>query len=121
VKPALAVDWDGTLVTDAWPEMGKWLPGARQALHRLVTDYEVYIWSCRTANAEKDDWDTPRPEEAEREVASIRHMLDDAGLQEVHIWQRDFKPPAVAYIDNKAVHFDGHWGPTLRALRKVVG
>lgn len=122
MKPVLAVDWDGTCVESVYPAEGDWLPGASKALRKLIQSYTVYIFTCRTAPYAFRDWHTPvTNEQVLRETAYIRRMLDDAGLHEVEIWDREFKIPAVAYIDDKGIPFDGSWSRAVRTLRKKVG
>ena len=45
----LAIDFDGTIVEDQFPEVGKMIPGASEAINQLYADgYTIIIWSCRT-------------------------------------------------------------------------
>lgn len=98
----VVVDWDGTCVTAAWPEMGDWLPGARPALHKLLEwGYEVVIFSARFAPVSVHE-DEANPL-LDGDVVRIRAMLDEAGLQEVDLWFKPWKPGAVAYLDDKGV------------------
>lgn len=123
VKPRVAVDWDGTCVPSAWPEQpDTWLPGAKKALRALQElGYEIVIYSCRVApwdfpSASDPDDDVPRNvDETSNEVAYIEQMLDDAGI-EAEVWMRNYKPPAVLYIDDRAHHFDGDWKKAVKAV-----
>lgn len=118
MKPILAVDWDGTCVEHVWPDEGDWLPGAVDALHSLTDLYEIHVFSCRVAPFEFLQPDTPRPEEdTEREIAYIRRMLDEVYLQEVQIWTRPFKIPAVAYVDDRGIRFNNNWEEVVGWLR----
>lgn len=123
MKPVLAVDWDGTCVEDKWPLEGEWLPNAVSALHELSRVFQVYIFTCRTAPYQYDEtsqWNVLLPEEAvQRELSYIHGMLDNAGLNEVHVWERDFKIPAVAYIDNKGIRFENNWQDIVNQLTGV--
>lgn len=124
-KPIIAVDWDGTCVEQVWPKQGKWLPGAVRALERLTLDYTVYIWSTRIVGVSYYDWSKPlQAETVNKEIAYIRRMLDKAGLDEVEVFvsypgDRPGKLSAVAYIDDKAVRFEGNWPKTLRQLKRL--
>lgn len=111
----IAVDWDGTLVTEEWPEMGEWLPGAVDALKRLAEVYdEVVIFTCRVAPFETDE-ETPR--DNGDQVFAICAMLEKAGIpRNVIVWTRPFKPPAEFYVDDKAVPFHGDWKETLNRI-----
>ena len=118
-KPVYAVDWDGTCVEDGlWPDMGRWLPGAVEALADLAEQGEVIIWSCRTAPVNPDG--TKRTGRAIlSDCNQIRRMLDAEGLREVDIHLHPWKPNAAFYIYNKALRFMEHfgWGTTLLAMR----
>jgi hypothetical protein len=124
-KPVIAVDWDGTCVESVWPKKGDWLPGAKKALKRLTRDYTVNIWTTRIVGVNFFNLNEVLPRElVEKEIAYIRGMLDDAGLQEVEIFETyphgvPGKLGAVAYIDDKAVRFDGNWPRTLRQLNRL--
>ena len=55
----LAVDFDGTIVKDEYPGIGKALPGAIQAINELYDDgYCIIINSCRARDKEDEmiDW-----------------------------------------------------------------
>ena len=49
-KLVLAIDFDGTIVTDAYPNIGELLPFAKQCINDLYEKYkcEIIIWTCRT-------------------------------------------------------------------------
>lgn len=123
VKPRVAVDWDGTCVEGVWPDEGRWLPGAKKALRALdELGYQIVIYSCRVApwafpSAATPSEDVPRdPTETAREIAYIERMLEEAGLEHVEVWTRDYKPPAILYVDDRAYHFDGDWKKAVKAV-----
>lgn len=123
----IAVDWDGTCVKNVWPKQGDWLPGAKKALKELLKTYQVYIWSVRIVGVSYQDWNVtiPRPQVL-GEISYIRRMLDEAGLEEVKIFEsypgmHPGKISAVAYIDDKALRFEGNWPRTLRQLKRIGG
>jgi hypothetical protein len=101
----LCVDWDGTCVRTAWPDMGEWLPGAIQALTKLSHHYTLVVYSARMA-AVWPDGSERRADEIATQAQLIRSMLDGAGLTMVRLHPAAAgKPHAVAYIDNKALRF----------------
>lgn len=108
-----AVDWDGTCVEAVWPELGDWLPGAVDGLRRLDAIGKVVIHTCRVAPWEFDarsEWRLWRdPRETQSEIDGVRRMLDEQGLGHIEVWTRDFKPPALVYIDDRGYRFDGDW------------
>lgn len=111
----LVIDWDGTLVPDAWPEKpSEWLPGARESLDRFLSaGCHVRIHSCRTHSKGVDERGVN--EDRLASIDYIRGMLDGAGFQAVEIIL-DNKPGADWYIDNKAMRFDGNWGRIARTV-----
>lgn len=45
----LAIDFDGTIVEDQYPEIGKLVEGAKEVINRLHGEgYTIIIWTCRT-------------------------------------------------------------------------
>lgn len=50
----IAIDFDGTCVTRAFPDVGRDVPGAVDSLHRLVADgHQLILWTSRSENALK--------------------------------------------------------------------
>jgi hypothetical protein len=126
-KNAIAVDWDGTCVEEVWPERGEWLAGAREALGLLADTFDVYIWSTRIVNREYEDWHRVRPDGvAQSEIDYIRTMLDRADLQDVHIFESypDHgvgKISVKAYVDDKAIRYEGDWNVTYMQILAECG
>ncbi len=46
----IAVDFDGTVVEDAYPEIGKPKPFALETLKKLSHDHQIILWTCRTGS-----------------------------------------------------------------------
>ena len=45
----VAIDFDGTIVKDRFPEIGEMIPGAKENINRLYFEgYTIIIWTCRT-------------------------------------------------------------------------
>jgi len=90
----IAVDYDGTICSDNYPDVGDFLPGAVETLKSLAAEgHELVLWTCR------------RGEPAQR---AYRHCLD-AGIPfkymnegmyegELHQYKKLF---ADMYIDNR--------------------
>lgn len=125
MKPTISVDWDGTLVPSRWPERPlEWLPGALDALWTLQTFARVVIHTCRIAPVDPSEQVTFSPEKVAIEVNYIRGMLDEAGLTMVEIHQKPWKPSAVAYVDDRGVHYSGRkdaWKHLVPKLAVMCG
>lgn len=113
----LAIDWDGTCVENAYPEMGDWLLGAPEALTKLSEDWELVIFSCRVANFMTDE---VTPIDGNIEADKIRAMLKSIDLPQVEVWTKPYKPPAFAYIDDRGLYFTT-WEDTLVEIRRRLG
>jgi hypothetical protein len=103
----ICVDFDGTITDykDGWishEEIGentRPLDGAFAGIRSLVSDYTVVIWSVR-GNTEGG------------RVAMERWLVDQ-GLELEVVSKLHFlpgKPPAIAFIDDRSIAFQGHWG-----------
>lgn len=47
----IAIDFDGTIVQNDFPRIGKLLPGAAECIERLYNDgHYIIIWTCRCAD-----------------------------------------------------------------------
>ena len=92
---AVCVDWDGTLWRD-----GDWLPGGLVALAQFQHDGLRVV--VHTARASYDEG-----------AAEVRRQLELVGLAAVEVVA---KPDAVAYVDDRAVVFDGDWYRALAAV-----
>jgi hypothetical protein len=102
MKPTIAVDFDGVLNTyTGWKgedELFQPRPGAREFLEALAAGFTVVIHSTRAA-------------------AKIREWLSVHGMADF-VWEvTNRKVPAVAYIDDRAVRFDGDYAAALEALK----
>ncbi len=104
----VVVDFDGTCVTMAWPEMGSWLTGAVDALHTLSDQgYHLVVDSARLSRYDPHTGERRTPQEVLDTYTAMRALFDDAGLRFVQIWMAAGKPGAVAYIDDRAIFFPG--------------
>ena len=108
--PSVVIDFDDTLVGyRKFPE-GEWIPGALDALRALRRRrYTIVIHSAR-ANFEGG-------------YEQIRDKLATAGFKEssrLKIHTNGPKPLGVAYVDDRAVAFDGDWPGALRKVRALA-
>jgi Domain of unknown function (DUF6378) len=116
-----AVDWDGTCVEDVWPGMGDWLPGAVEALRELDSIGEVVIHTVRVAPLSYMEAGWRHHKETREAIQEIEKMLEAEGLGHIEVWTRPYKPPAVVYIDDKAMTFRGNWPETVYRAQMKLG
>jgi ribonucleotide monophosphatase NagD (HAD superfamily) len=83
-KPRLCVDFDGTIFDGIHI-----FPGCIEALTELRKTYSLAIFSARLTDAER---------------RQMKNILDMNGVPYDEILER--KPDAVAYLDDKGIHFD---------------
>ena len=106
-KKHVAIDWDGTLVEHKWPEMGEWLPGAVDFVKALQKrGFKVVIHSCRAGYLKGN--------------TEIRERLNAAGLKDVTLHTEPGKPLAVAYVDDRGVHFGGDFDAALKQILELA-
>lgn len=109
----IAVDFDGTLCEDAYPEIGAVKPGAVEALRQLrAAGFFILIWSCRTCS-----WDAHlypsdpdlHPYDREPVQAMVAWLeANQIPFDAIDDGQRG-KPNAAFYIDDKGVRFNNNW------------
>ena len=98
-KPTVVFDFDGVIhsYTSGWKGIAEIpdppVPGIREAIAELrQLGYRVVVVSTRCSAAEG--------------MGAVRRYLRDNGI-EVDSVQME-KPPALCYIDDRAIRFDGH-------------
>jgi len=128
----VALDLDGTLVEPEWPAIGRWLPGAVEAVHELLAaGHTCYIFSSRVSPYWLDGSER-NPAEVEQMIREVRERRDAAGLHAVDIFTGVGKPQWDILVDDKCQRFNGRWKSTLpqvlmrvdrnaEALRRLVG
>lgn len=99
--PIVAVDFDGVLnrYTGWKGENILFEPqsGVKYFLKKLCEDYDVVIFTCR--NTEK-----------------VKEWLKEHGLDRYVHGVTENKPKAVAYIDDRAINYDGNYNKVLKQL-----
>lgn len=119
-KPSIVIDLDGTLLENTWPQLGKWQSGAVEALHELVKHAHVIINTCRIAPMQPDGKTWRPPAHVHMEINRIRELLDAENLYTIEIWTKAWKPPGVAYIDDRAVRYAGRKGSWKALLPTLI-
>lgn len=109
------VDWDGVVCEAVWPEWGNLIPGAVEGLKTLARHGRVRIHSSRL-NPYKFGFDGVELRDSrtvEQDIAIMRAILDEAGLDNIEIHTTHGKPTGHYYIDDRAVEFKGSWEEVL--------
>lgn len=109
----LAVDFDDTIsVNNQWPKAGPPIKGVRDALTRLIPNYEIVIYTCRlNLNTENRSFHVTEIEQF-MEKHQLPYDRIDMGLEgKIHA---DF------YVDNRAIAFENNWDEISEALDKAL-
>lgn len=98
MKPRVCVDFDGVLNNYRYfdkDNLFKPRPGAKEFLERLSQDYIVIIFTAR-------------------DTSKVKEWLDLYEFKYDKV--TNVKEGAMAYIDDRAIHFDGNYKRTLHTL-----
>lgn len=106
----IAVDFDGTVVTNKYPSIGQLLPHAKRVLHRLKqSGHDLILWTCRCDNAFKEAvaWckEQGLPFDLYNDVTE--GTIELYGLPEPAKELRFYKVFADVYIDDKSLEWYG--------------
>lgn len=100
-------DLDGTILTNAWPELGEFQPGAVESLKRLHELGIVQtVFSARLSPYDPFTSELRDPAFVAAEVQRVRAKLDEAGLTFLKIWTLPGKPGATIYTDDRAERYN---------------
>lgn len=115
-EPWVCVDFDDTLAQkdpDGEHLLDSVDPveGAQAALKQMIgKGWRVTIFTARAHFADKDPEWKPK----------VEKWLHKHDIPYSEIWSGP-KPPADAFIDNAAIHFDGDWGEALQGAEAMIG
>lgn len=107
-KKTIVFDFDGVIhkYSKGWQGIDNIydepVEGIKEVIEELRKDYEVVIVSTRTANKDGE--------------TAIKQWLDKYGIV-VDGVQKE-KPPAVMYIDDRAINFNGNCKTLMRDIKK---
>mgnify|MGYP000086870928 CR=1 FL=1 len=101
----IALDFDGVIhlnrnFIDSTIINDEPVPGVAHAIEQLRQEYNVVVFSCRA--------NTPGG------IDAIQDWLNVHGIEVDDIV--DYKPHATAYIDDRAIQFNGTWQDTLEQV-----
>ena len=122
VKYTISVDFDGTIVEYAFPEIGPLKPVVKETLTKLAEKYTIVVSSCRASQLFRK----PNPEivipdqhpPGERDfVQEMKDFLVREGIPHDRVDMGDEgKVVAVAYIDDRAYRYDNNWEEICQKL-----
>lgn len=116
----IALDLDGTLVENRWPELGPWMPGAVEAVRLLLREgHRCYVYSARLGPTWLDGSDRS-PAEVMAAIAEVRDRLDQAGLREVDIWTGAGKPFWSLLVDDRCLWYPGRPGSWKAMVPRIL-
>lgn len=120
MKKHIALDFDGVVVGNEWPGMGKPEPNAAAVIKRLSDTYDITIFTSRIAG-----WDVEGVRRSGRtiakEIRAIDRKLKMMGLGYLEIHQAPYKLGADLYIDDKALRYEGNWLDTEADVNRLLG
>ena len=113
-RPAICVDFDGTICTWAFPSCGDPTVGVKLALELFrAAGYEIIIWSCRTAACFR---------QSPLYNKYIDEMISFLSEHEIPYDRIDMgnegKPVADFYIDDRAITFT-NWMDVVKQFHKM--
>jgi hypothetical protein len=107
----IAIDFDGTLVTQDSNGDFYATIGAKEALEMLVAQgYHIIIHTCRTGIAWREGY-------LSEELELIKNTLDRFSIPFHEIFAGD-KLIADTYIDDRSVSYKGNWEEVISELNK---
>jgi len=111
------VDFDGTICTFEFPEVGTLQPDAREALLKLKElGYQIHIHSCRTATY----WDQSERKckyDRAQHITLIHNFMEDNDLPYDKLILGMDKPVAELYIDDRGIGYRGYWLDVIRQVK----
>lgn len=116
-QPRIMVDFDGVLHKyDSWNDgilNKEAIDGSREALDTLHKQgYEIVIFTTRASKLSNSD---PSSDEL---IMRVKQWLKEHNIYYDKITAE--KLPAVAYIDDKAIRFEGVWSEVLQKLEEIT-
>lgn len=110
MRETIAIDFDGTIVTHRYPDIGDLKDGVKEAINALYDRYEIVIWTCRNNHLLNNNT-----------VAAIKRVsdyLDANGIKYDRVDDgKAGKVLADYYIDDRAIEFKDNWAEIEQRLK----
>lgn len=108
----VAIDFDGVIhkYSKGWQDGSIYdepVEGVAEALYLLSLRFNLVIYTAR------------QDKEAVKQWINERVWNGNKALKPIDIEITNYKPPAIAYIDDRAIRFTD-WSNTLECLRKIT-
>ena len=104
----IAVDFDGTIVTHEFPNIGRLKPGAVDALKAFKkAGHKIIIWTCRQGDSEKECRMFLINNKIPFDTVNTPIPGSDLGTRKLY---------ADVYIDDKGLRYEENWDE----LRKLI-
>lgn len=116
LKYAIAIDFDGTIAENAYPGIGKLIPGAKENINRLYQEgAAILINTCRTGSYEGD------VENYLRRHGIKYHYINCNMPERIEFFNSDCrKLSADIYIDDKCIGGLPTWDEIYERLSPMV-
>lgn len=106
---SIVLDWDDTVTKSIWPKPNtEFMPGAVEAIKELAKVYKVIIFTARLSEYEPDGYTLKTRDWLFAERQAMLDLLEEAGIEQlVTIWDKNGKPPGIAFVDDRAICYHG--------------
>lgn len=94
----IAIDFDGTIVEDRYPDIGELKPDAKEVINRLSERHHIIIWTCRRGEAIRAMYrfldaagvtfhavNIPHPKNVEKHMGDTRKVFADVYIDDHNI------------------------------------
>lgn len=115
-KDIVMVDFDGTLCSWSYPDMGDPEPGARHFMRSLIRrNLRPIVWSCRLS----PEFNTP--EEIGIAYDQMNQWLNkhDIPFHEIDLGENG-KRLCLAYVDDRNAQYTGNWDRVLGRVDSLI-
>lgn len=111
----LAVDFDGTIVHEAYPGIGSLRPGAKRVINRLHADgHYIIVWTCRNKH-----FKTQARKFLEANGINF-HKLNEQKPEVSAKYGETRKISADLYLDDKGIAGLPHWDEIYKIIKQKL-